>query len=334
MNIAVAKKKLADGRLTLAKAGNDPDLLGVALTKIHAALEDACRGWLSNLEVAQHHQKNVYNCRQISAKELLKLMSKYYQWTSEDVEYVCQFSDLRDRVIRGDEFKGSEQDLENYAIYVENWLNQERKAVIDPLFPAESPFFSSPLPPPVVTPRKVAAPIKQPSEPANLILAYALWGLCLFGFCGIHRFYLGRPVTGTVWLFSYGFLFLGQLLDLFLIPSLVKDNSNDYWQRLRQVEWLPVVAIDIAQQIFDRCDRLDRAVPQSLLGEKRDATAMKALLDAAAANGKVLSFGQAVMATGLQPNEVEALFNEAMRRGVAHIGNDPQSGAVRYYFDI
>jgi hypothetical protein len=41
-----------------------------------------------------------------------------------------------------------------------------------------------------------------------------------------------------------------------------------------------------------------------------------------------------MIATGLAPDEVEELFNEALRRGLAHVGNDPESGAVRYYFDI
>jgi TM2 domain-containing membrane protein YozV len=53
-------------------------------------------------------------------------------------------------------------------------------------------------------------------------MGYVLW---LFGFTGAHRFYYGRPVTGTIWLFTLGLLGIGWLIDLFLIPSM--DRSAD-----------------------------------------------------------------------------------------------------------
>ena len=57
-------------------------------------------------------------------------------------------------------------------------------------------------------------------------IAYLLWCLCLVGFCGIHRFYLGRPLTGLLWLFTGGLLFVGQVIDLFLIPGMVADANR------------------------------------------------------------------------------------------------------------
>jgi hypothetical protein len=41
-----------------------------------------------------------------------------------------------------------------------------------------------------------------------------------------------------------------------------------------------------------------------------------------------------MMVTGLNPDQVEQVLNEGMRKGIIHIGNDPESGAIRYYFDI
>ena len=51
----------------------------------------------------------------------------------------------------------------------------------------------------------------------SLLVGYLLW---IFGFLGAHRFYFGRPVSGTVYLFTFGLLGIGWLVDLFLMPSL------------------------------------------------------------------------------------------------------------------
>ena len=53
-------------------------------------------------------------------------------------------------------------------------------------------------------------------------LGYILW---LFGFTGSHRFYYGRPVTGTIWFFTFGLFLVGWLIDLFLIPRMDREAS-------------------------------------------------------------------------------------------------------------
>ena len=53
-------------------------------------------------------------------------------------------------------------------------------------------------------------------------VGYILW---IFGFTGSHRFYYGKPLTGTIYFFTLGLLGIGWLIDLFLIPSL--DRQAD-----------------------------------------------------------------------------------------------------------
>ena len=53
-------------------------------------------------------------------------------------------------------------------------------------------------------------------------IGYILWN---FGFIGAHRFYFGRPISGTIYFFTLGLLLIGWIIDLFLIPSM--DESAD-----------------------------------------------------------------------------------------------------------
>ncbi|MBY0522366.1 MAG: NINE protein [Gemmataceae bacterium] len=55
--------------------------------------------------------------------------------------------------------------------------------------------------------------------------AYLLWLLIFVGFGGIHRIYAGKLWTGLLWLFTGGLFLVGQIIDLFLIPSMV-ENAN------------------------------------------------------------------------------------------------------------
>ena len=54
-------------------------------------------------------------------------------------------------------------------------------------------------------------------------IGYLLW---IFGFTGSHRFYYGKPITGTIWFFTLGLLGIGWLIDLFLIPAM--DRQADF----------------------------------------------------------------------------------------------------------
>lgn len=56
----------------------------------------------------------------------------------------------------------------------------------------------------------------------NMAIGYILW---IFGFTGSHRFYFGKPVSGTIWFCTLGLLGIGWLIDLFLIPGM--DRQAD-----------------------------------------------------------------------------------------------------------
>ncbi|CAG8864386.1 hypothetical protein PS627_01004 [Pseudomonas fluorescens] len=69
----------------------------------------------------------------------------------------------------------------------------------------------------------------QPAAPQHdthsKIIGYLLW---IFGFTGSHRFYYGKPVTGTLWFFTFGLLGIGWLIDLFLIPAMDREADRRF----------------------------------------------------------------------------------------------------------
>ena len=61
-----------------------------------------------------------------------------------------------------------------------------------------------------------------PDDTHSKIIGYILW---IFGFMGAHRFYFGRPISGTIYFFTLGIFLIGWIVDLFLIPGM--DRAAD-----------------------------------------------------------------------------------------------------------
>jgi TM2 domain-containing membrane protein YozV len=91
-----------------------------------------------------------------------------------------------------------------------------------------------------------AATARYHANAKNIVIAYLLW--FFLGFLGVHRFYLGRVMSGVMMLALWvigsalvailiGWLFLipwgiWWFLDLFLIPGMVQDENNAVVDRI------------------------------------------------------------------------------------------------------
>lgn len=59
----------------------------------------------------------------------------------------------------------------------------------------------------------------------SLAIGYIAW---IFGFMGAHRFYYGKPLTGTLWFFTLGLFFVGWIIDFFLVPTMDREADSRY----------------------------------------------------------------------------------------------------------
>ena len=55
-------------------------------------------------------------------------------------------------------------------------------------------------------------------------IAYLLW--FFLGYFGIHKFYLGKVGWGFAYLFTFGLLGVGWIIDFFTIPSQVRNYNR------------------------------------------------------------------------------------------------------------
>jgi TM2 domain-containing membrane protein YozV len=64
------------------------------------------------------------------------------------------------------------------------------------------------------------------AAPRQVTIAYLLWLGGFFGLAGLHRFYMGRWVSGLLWLCTFGGCFVGQLIDLVAMPRMIDDSNR------------------------------------------------------------------------------------------------------------
>ncbi len=162
-------------------------------------------------------------------------------------------------------------------------------------------------------------------ERTSTSTAFLLWLACALGLCGIHRFYLGKTFTGLVYLFTFGLLGVGQLVDLVRLRQMVQDDNTrrDAFRALAERRALAAAP--------RRMLALVAPGSEAPADDGSEPLRMKLLAAAAKRQGR-LSVTEGVMATGKSFDAVEAELDAMAKSGYVGIGNDPDTGMVVYTF--
>jgi len=161
----------------------------------------------------------------------------------------------------------------------------------------------------------------------NIGTAYVLWLGCLLQLHGLQRLYNGKIFTGFLWLFTFGLMGFGQLIDLMLIPGMVEEHNTQYKARYGTLpnvpQTQPVIQRVVAQELM----------PPPMVKPKPNLDRLTVKLVKAARNrdGK-LSVTQAVLDTEVSFAEAEATLQQLVRTGYVDMYNDPTTGVVMYHF--
>lgn len=149
-----------------------------------------------------------------------------------------------------------------------------------------------------------------------LATSYILCVVWFFGLAGLQRLYNGKIGTGLLYFLTWGFFGIGQFVDLFMIPTMVEEHDLKLKSKLGlSSNGVPLTSSTMTAVNHPAYDKL-----------------MVNLLKAARDRGGKISVTQAVMDTGANFAEVEAVFKQMVKSGYAYMDNDPVTGAVVYRF--
>jgi TM2 domain len=169
--------------------------------------------------------------------------------------------------------------------------------------------------------------------------SYLLWLTCLFGVSGLHRFYNKRPVTGVLWLLTWGFFGFGQFVDLFLMPSMVDEHNLKMRAKLGLMPTgaalgQPTIQVVMSPEAIAAAQARYQPLVETQTAAKplTQHDMMLKLLKAAHARAGKLSVTQAVLDTELSFEQVETALREMARTGYVAIENHPETGVILYNF--
>lgn len=173
-----------------------------------------------------------------------------------------------------------------------------------------------------------------PMKETRTQTSYIFWLACLLQLHGLHRIYNGKIGTGLLWMCTFGFLGVGQFLDLFLIPGMVEEHNLKLRLGISPYDGLPLNPTATNPTLVKPSQEsvtARKALPNSSTPITQEELMIR-LAKVASRRGGQLSVTQAVIETGISFSKVEEALKEMVKKGYVGVDNHPKTGAVIYEF--
>lgn len=156
-------------------------------------------------------------------------------------------------------------------------------------------------------------------------IAYLLWFASGFGALGLHRFYLGKPLSGIVYLFTGGIFMLGGIYDFFTLPAQVEEANLrlDYRRaggRLRTDE-----------EMIQPAPGLGTRFREEFRWDSRKDSPEKLILRTARRNNGVATPAEVALEGDISIDEAKEQLDNLASRGYAEV-KIKKSGVMVYVF--
>lgn len=161
----------------------------------------------------------------------------------------------------------------------------------------------------------------------NVGTAYLLLAMQFFGVAGLHRFYLGKPISGLLWFFTFGLGGLGTLYDLLTMEEQVDLANRRGLPAAQQHPMLPAASGYPQANPYMPAGHNHRAQPVAPAQPKQPLELR--LLQAARNHRGRMTVMQAAAELGERTQVVEAKLDEMCHSGHANI--EVSEDGVLYY---
>ncbi len=152
------------------------------------------------------------------------------------------------------------------------------------------------------------------SKKKSLRDSYLLCLASALGFAGIHRFYLGKPVSGFFYLITWGWGGIGTLVDLIRMPKLVDETNRRLY-----------IEHQLDSEEYDRGRKYVVAPPAPPHGpraaQRPEAKSLEHLMFILAEeNGGILTAAQLALESGVPAQQARDELEQMVMKGFASPG--------------
>ena len=142
----------------------------------------------------------------------------------------------------------------------------------------------------------------------QLRLAYLFWLPSLIGVAGLHRFYLGKPLSGILYLFTGGLFGIGTLYDALTMPHQVRTA--------RLSRRLDMILDDRTGEVVDY-EREHRAAPRDR--RKKPRSVEHEILSMASVRHGVVTPSRVALNAEVSPEKARDHLDRMVERGFAEV---------------